>query len=515
MDSASSKSVSTPTSRETGGLSYRCVCGSDVLVSTVAGGNCTTCGRHYNSRILDSVSADTYTFYGSTAVPLDSSEPHEDPLLGKRFGHYRVIERIGSGGMGAVYRALDESLQRYVALKVLRMGVGTSGADSGHVERLLQEAIAQARVNHPHVVHIYFVGHQDELPFLAMELVPGNTVAQMLETGPLPFPQVVAIASQITAALGHCASFDIVHGDIKPSNMLAASSLTVKLADFGLAQRMSLTQSSNNKIAGTPNYLAPELANGSAANTQSDMYSLGVTLFEMTFRRLPYTFSGQAIEDRIRAHQEDPIEFPDDWPDEIPSEWRELLARLMAKNPAERYQSYLDLQSDLERIRPKELLSAGTVPRFLAALVDLFATLLVATLVSIPVISLAYALSLGWRLAGACTASLTVAGLCWGIARWRTSPGKMLFQLRVVNQHGLSPSRKILCSRLPFQILPMCGLVAFDIMGALGFYFAGASLLVLSIVAFLIDGAFVLFSQQGRSLHDRFFHTQVTIDTGN
>ncbi len=515
MESAFSHRSPELAQREPDALSYRCVCGSDVQVTTVTGGDCSTCGRHYASRVLDSAAAQTYTFHGSSFVP-DEHADKDDLLIGQRFGHYRVIERLGRGGMGSVYRALDESLQRYVALKVLRTSRG-GATDTEHVQRLLQEAIAQARVNHPHVVHIYFVGRQDDLPFLAMELVPGNTVAQMLTQGCLPFGQVVDIALQIVSALGHCASFDIVHGDIKPSNILAASSTVIKLADFGLAQRMSQLQATGHKVAGTPNYLAPELGIGAAPDIRSDMYALGVTLFEMTFGRLPYSFSGSAIEDRLRAHRQAAVEFPESWPAEVPLEWRDVLARLLAKGAADRYANYADLAMHLEQLRPKEMPSARRVPRFLAAAIDLIATAIAIFSFTLPIValSLAFAVSqqIAWQFLLFVISSLTLLGLDWAQVWWRTSPGKLLFQIRIVDRHGLAPSPRVMWLRFPFQILPVVGIVACDLFLALNLSDLGWTVTGLSFLAYLIDGGFVLISPQGQSLHDRLCGTRVSIDT--
>ena len=256
--------------------------------------------------------------------------------------------------MGAVYQALDESLQRYVALKVIH-SAGGSAIDTKQIQRLLQEAIAQARVNHPNIVHIYYVGREGKTPFFAMELVPGATLADRLKDGPLPFATVVSIGEQVADALRHAADFDILHGDVKPSNILFADKGTVKLSDFGLARRLSAADLSPTSFAGTPAYLSPEAAEGRPTDIRSDMYSLGITLFEMTFGRLPYTPSGGKLVDFVQVHRTASIEFPSPWPDRLPYAWRGVLARLLAKSPADRYPNYEDLLADLRRLRPVDL----------------------------------------------------------------------------------------------------------------------------------------------------------------
>src|SRR5205823_2027653 len=151
--------------------------------------------------------------------------------------------------------ALDESLQRYVALRVIRDG------NRRLDDRLIQEARAQARVNHPHVVHIYYVGHTGEYPFFAMELVKGPTLSQRLQQGPLRFADVVRVALQAVSALEQAIRFDIVHGDIKPGNILEADPQTIKISDFGLARRVAEGDEGSG-ISGTPEYMAPERVRG-------------------------------------------------------------------------------------------------------------------------------------------------------------------------------------------------------------------------------------------------------------
>ena len=170
---------------------------------------------------------------GSTPPTLRVDPIHAGPQPGERFGHFEIIEPLGAGGMGAVYLALDTSLQRYVALKVIHTSAQGSSA-AQRMDRLKQEAVAQARLNHPNVVTIYFVGDDEGQPFFAMELVAGSTLAEVRRMGSLPFPDLVEIAVQVTRALEHAQAFEIVHGDIKPSNLLLDEQHRVKLSDFGL-----------------------------------------------------------------------------------------------------------------------------------------------------------------------------------------------------------------------------------------------------------------------------------------
>ena len=164
-----------------------------------------------------------------------------------------------------------------------------------------------------------------------MELVGEGNLAERLNDGPLPFWEVIQLSVQLADALRACLRFDIIHGDIKPSNVLLTESGAVKLSDFGLASRLSQLSEATQAIAGTPDYLAPELATGQSPDARSDMYSLGVTLFEITFGRLPYSFSGSSVGERLAAHQIAPIEFPEPWPPSVPDAWRSVLARLVSQ----------------------------------------------------------------------------------------------------------------------------------------------------------------------------------------
>ncbi len=206
---------------------------------------------------------------------------------GEKLGHFRLVSLLGQGGMGVVYRALDESLQRFVAVKVMRC-TAADGSSAARVTRLLDEAVAQARLNHPHVVTIYYVGRDSTDPFFAMELLPGPTLDKQLLDGPLPYSQVIRYARQVCSALAQATRLNLVHGDIKPSNLIIASDDTIKLGDFGLAYT---DQKASSGISGTLSYMAPELADGHAPSAQSDMYALGITLFELTFGRRPYALS--------------------------------------------------------------------------------------------------------------------------------------------------------------------------------------------------------------------------------
>lgn len=526
-------------------LAYRCVCGEMLAVHLTDGATCSKCGRKFTADAIladgdgtkthilsESLALMSLNRIGSTsrdgstgteAGSSPSSKP-EAPVLppGTELEHFRIVSRIARGGMGVVYHAVDESLQRDVALKVLTPRNLTSNDTSG-LDSLLQEARAQARVNHNNVVHIYYIGRNPAQPFLAMELVSGETIADRLKKGPLPFQEVVQIALQVTDALDHASQFDIVHADIKPSNMLQCAPGKVKLSDFGLARLASL-RDSDGGIFGTPNYLSPEIARGEAIDFRSDMYSLGVTLFEMTFGRLPYEIAGSSVSERLRAHRESPIVFPEKWPADVPQQWRGQLNRMMAKSADDRFSSYAELSASLKRFSPRESITAATMTRGMAYVIDLMVaglfvlvfflagfswTLLsrVKMFVEIPEFVIGLLSAAGTLLTFGAPLLILLFQMSFG-----KTPGKMLLQLRIVDDHGLSIEPRRLAIRSIAQFLPLWSLAFMAVMDDLGLDWLEGAIGVLTAIAVLADVGFAIFSLHGRSLHDRLFGTRVILD---
>lgn len=487
---------------------YRCVCGQLIPIDS-ADESCPGCGRRYDSEVIRDAAAETL-FMPSDLEGSDGMQnrghDHDDDLIGERLEHFQIIERIGGGGMGTVYRALDESLQRYVALKVMRPG--GPGTDQTEVQRLFQEARAQARVNHPNVAHIYFVGTEKNVPFLAMELVGKYTLAQRVRYGPLSFPDVARMALQLASALQHAARFDIVHGDVKPSNALMVDVHTVKLSDFGLARRLSEVNGAPATAVGTPNYMAPELSRGKPADHRSDMYSLGVTLFEMTFGRLPYSFGDSDVPARLRMHREAAIEFPEQWPLEIPGVWRKVLSKLLAKDPEDRYQDYAELIDELKKLQPISLPTARPFLRGLALAFDLF---IFSSLIMVIQPVMAISGKLVPQIAGTILQLLVPIGASYLQMRWGTTPGKKLMQIRIVDENGLMPGKTTLAARAVFQFIGVWQAFLTVFMANIGFNVAENVLQAVIGTFFLIDVGFALF-RKGRSLHDQIFGTRVVLD---
>lgn len=499
-------------------VAHVCACGAAVPIDPLCGGRCTLCGRWHSPDVIDGAFDST----NCGPVPSDSGwEEHaspapaaEDSLIGQRLGHFRIVARLGHGGMGSVYRALDESLQRYVALKVIR---SRSDVDAlPLVARLLQEARSQARVNHPHVVHIYYVSREEQTPFLAMELVHGPTLSDRMKPGPLRFAEVIDLAIQITEALQQAAQYDIVHGDIKPGNILLVDGVNVKLSDFGLSRRLSETGPAPSVLAGTPNYLAPEVCRGEATDVRSDMYALGVMLFEMTFGRLPYRFENDGPQARLRAHCESPVEFPEPWPDCLPAGWRDVLERLLAKDPKQRYWTYELLLEDLRRLQPVSLPYAGRIVRGLAWFVDLLlGTMLQRFLLELcdggSPESLLELHPLVQAAAGATGLAIPLLA-AFLQARHKTTPGKELLQIRVVDRHGLTPVGSQLSARTVMPFLLLWHFALQRMLDPFGLTRLGQLIGVAAVVALVVDAGVAAVRSDRRSLHDLFLGTQVVLD---
>jgi serine/threonine protein kinase len=253
------------------------------------------------------------------------------------YGRYRIVKELGKGTMGVVYEAHDPQIDRLVALKILRPDRMVSEA---YVGRFLKEARAIGRLSHPSIVTIYDVGEDNDTIYIAMEYLKGKPFNEVIRSGVLTVPQSVDIARQVAEALDYAHRNAIVHRDIKPSNIILTDDLHVKLTDFGIARiedAATMYQTQAGEILGTPVYMSPEQAMGQTVDGRSDLYALGVILYEMIAGRRP--FAGNNIAAILRAITQDTPEAPISIDPFIPPALSDLIMKSIAKSPEERFQT--------------------------------------------------------------------------------------------------------------------------------------------------------------------------------
>lgn len=466
----------------------------------------------------------TVIYTGPNSQP-QSTAPDQavgDGILpnGTLLKHFRILRLLGRGGMGDVYEAHDESLERAVAIKVIRKAGDISPVDHA---RLIHEARSQARLNHPHVVQIYYVGLEPECPFLAMEIVRGAPLTEKITNRSLSMREIVRVSLQISEALRRAAEMGIVHADIKPGNILLDEAGVAKLSDFGLAQRNTGGDQPHSSLTGTPRYMAPELLAGGRNSVASDMYALGITLYEMTLGRYPYSQTPTTMQEQFDLHRSADVVFPHPWPADVPRGWKNVLERLLAKQPDQRYDDYRDLYADLRGLQPTVRLPASIVPRAQAWLVDV-----VLVMVVLAVSGLAgWALSkvrLGLSDAVAAglvdfavdliqVAAFGLVVLAYG--RFKTTPGKRLFQLSVADVHGLPCPAMRLMLRLPLALFPLSlGIVLdfFDYWTGDKFIWLVGGVAVISGLWIVLNIASMAIDKERLALHDRLLGTRVVVD---
>ena len=308
------------------------------------------------SRSSSPTSPESYAETSSWAI----DHPLRD-LTGVTLGDYRVERLLGSGGMGQVYLARQTSLNRPVAIKVLRPEFL---AKANYLSRFEAEATAVAKLNHPNIVHVYALGLEDGVRFISMEYVPGTNLRDyILKKGALDYPLALSIMRQAAVAVGVAGQVGLIHRDLKPENLLLTKKGQVKIADFGLcrdldASPLDLTQP--GVTMGTPAFMSPEQAQGLAVDHRSDLYSLGATFYYMLTGITP--FRGEnALAVALKHVREVPASLSVHRHD-IPTEIDRLVMKLLAKAPSDRYQTAADLLRDLNRIRETLHAPSGLQP---------------------------------------------------------------------------------------------------------------------------------------------------------
>ena len=269
-------------------------------------------------------------------------------MIGKTLGHYEIVDELGSGGMGVVYRARDPRLGRDVAIKVLPQSVAT---DAARLSRFEREAQAVAALSHPNILAIHEFGHQDGTAFAVMELLEGQTLRQRLENGPLPQSKVVSIGAQIAQALTAAHDKGIVHRDLKPANIWITTEGQAKVLDFGLASFSAVPQDPEaetmahatdpGSVLGTAAYMSPEQARGETVDTRSDIFSLGAVLFEMLIGRQVFA-RATAAETMTAVLKDDPPSM-DGAPQPVAPSLVRTVWHCLEKEPGERFQTARDL----------------------------------------------------------------------------------------------------------------------------------------------------------------------------
>ncbi|KAB2337461.1 Stk1 family PASTA domain-containing Ser/Thr kinase [Cytobacillus depressus] len=266
-------------------------------------------------------------------------------MIGKRIsGRYKILEIIGGGGMANVYLAHDMILDRDVAVKMLRLDFAN---DEEFIRRFHREAQSATSLAHPNIVSIYDVGEEDSLYYIVMEYVDGQTLKQYIQqNSPVRVEKVIEIMKQLTSAIAHAHQNHIVHRDIKPQNILIDRHGNVKITDFGIAMALSATSiTQTNSVMGSVHYLSPEQARGGMANHKSDIYSLGIVMFEMLTGRLP--FSGESAISIALKHLQSETPSLRRWNPSIPQSVENIVLKATAKDPFNRFETVEEMEEDL------------------------------------------------------------------------------------------------------------------------------------------------------------------------
>ena len=272
-------------------------------------------------------------------------------MVGQTLGHYRIVGKLGAGGMGEVYRARDTRLERDVAIKVLPVAaLGDEAARS----RFRKEALALARLNHPNIGTVHDFNTQEGVDLLVMELVEGETLSAKLQSGPLPEKEFAALGAQVASALEEAHERGIIHRDLKPGNIVVTPKGQTKVLDFGLARLLrpdaeadvTASLSEPHAVAGTVPYMAPEQLRGQPADARADIWSLGVVLYEMASGTRPFQGeTGFALSAAIINQSPPPL------PSRVPAGLRAVIDRCLEKDPGRRYQRVGEVRAALEAIQ--------------------------------------------------------------------------------------------------------------------------------------------------------------------
>ncbi|MBL8957520.1 MAG: protein kinase [Myxococcaceae bacterium] len=448
----------------------------------------------------------------STSVtPTEPTVPEIEPLA-QYLNHFRLDKELASGGMGAVYLGFDESLQRPVAIKLIRPELAR---EQGFLDRFIREARAQAQVTHSNVVQVYFVGQEKDVVFIAMELVDGGSLAGQR----IGWKDALKHLRGLAEGLREAARLNIIHRDIKPANILLDRFGLAHIADFGLAapvfsrdtgEPMSKTPTKSaslpvltqvGSVMGSPPYMSPEQARGDQLDVRTDIYALGATFYELLAGK-PATSAVTLLElERFMAGPPPPTMVSLQL--ELPRKVAALIDKCMERDLKKRFQTYDELIEAIDAAAPRPIVPAPSVPRMLSWLVDVavFAAVARVSLQIVPV--LGFLALFGWVLMG-----VLVVG---------STPGQWMMRLKLRRPPDLpSPFANVLLrfvlqhGWLAFASLTVASI--YQSSGTLPFVYAGVGALL-----FLVGVAgsvLALFSKERRTLADRLSGTRVLVDVG-
>jgi serine/threonine-protein kinase len=275
-----------------------------------------------------------------------------------KVGRYRILDELGRGAMGVVYRAEDPSLDRIVALKTISLGDADEDRKA-YEKRFMLEAKAAGKLTHPNIVTIFDYGEEDELAYMAMELLEGQDLRTRIKQGDIPPMEAVEIALQVADGLGFAHEFGVVHRDIKPGNIMLLERGAVKIMDFGIARmRFSEHKTSTGMVLGTPRYMSPEQIGGQPVDQRSDVFSLGTVLYEMLTQTS--LFAGQDVNQIAHNVANAEPAPPSRVHPELPQMLDFIVARALKKDVSVRYQDAYELAADLRDVLAE---MRGKVPR--------------------------------------------------------------------------------------------------------------------------------------------------------
>ncbi len=285
---------------------------------------------------------------------MDTRVPNQESLVGIELSHYRILEKIGAGGMGEVYRARDEHLARDVAIKILP--AGTFGNETAR-KRFRKEALILSKLNHPNIATIHDFDTQEGVDFLVMEYIPGVTLSDKIGAAPLPVKEIVRISQQFAEGLAAAHAQGVVHRDLKPPNLRLTTDGRLKILDFGLAQlRLPAANttttdslSESHPFAGTLPYMSPEQLQDGKTDARSDIYAFGCVLYEMATGKRPFTIADKSqVIGAILQRSPRP---PSTLNSNLPAELKRIICKCLEKDPADRYQSAQELAIDFRRLQ--------------------------------------------------------------------------------------------------------------------------------------------------------------------